>query len=127
MFAGIKNILLYVLDKSNVTSSFSFSSPFPFSCNLKKNLKFFAEHNKHSREEERDRRIKDSKGYSPGFLKSFTQSYEPCRKRRNNIFLHLVKNKKTKKRTEYEHRVTVSYFLISNQNLVECSLFCNTL
>ena len=29
MFAGIKNILLYVLDKSNVTSSFSFSSPFP--------------------------------------------------------------------------------------------------
>lgn len=112
--AGIRNVLLHILDRSNVKPSFSFSSPFPFSFDLKKKIiKFFAESNKHSREE-RDKGRKDFEGYSPGFLRSLIQSYESCGRGRNNIFLHLDKNKRTKKGKEHEHRVTVSYFLISN-------------
>lgn len=70
MLASIKNVLLHILDRSNVKPSFPFSSPFPFSFKIKKKyLKFFAESNKHNREKERDKGRKGFKGYSPGFLR----------------------------------------------------------
>lgn len=90
MLAGIKNDLLNILGRSNVKPSFSFSSPFPFFLQLKK---FFAEFIKHSREKEREKRKKEFKGYSPSFLRSLIQSYESCRKRRNNILINLEKNR----------------------------------
>lgn len=91
MLAGIINELL------NILGRFSFSS-FPFFPSTKKKNLFFAESIKHSREKERDKGRREFKGYSPDFLRSLIESYESRRKRRNNIFIHLEKNKQTQKK-----------------------------